>query len=732
MAVRLPLALLAALGAALLLLGPAQGAFPGANGVIAYTCGGKICVVNPDGTNGTTLIASGVDPAWSPGGSKLAYSNGGSVYTANADGTNSVDFADQATQPTWSNDGLTIAFIDGDGHVHIKSPSSSTPLTSTADYDPAISPDGTTIVYDDLVNGNFQLFKISTSGGTATQLTNDPNDHISPAWSPDGSTIVYENGSGLAKIPATGSMNVTPTQVTTADSHDPAYSPDGTKIVYADGSGGGGLDVIAASLVNGTSADATQIVAPTALASSPDWGSAALLSSGGGGSSTPSDTANGPTNTSYPVITLASGDSTPVVGHSLFASAGTWSGTFPISYSYQWKRCDPGDPVNGSCFTISGATSSFYTPTPTDYGMRLRVAVSATNPDGRHTQNSEVTAPTIALAPKNTATPPITPGGTNRVDQALSVATGTWSGSTPIAYTYSWRRCDPVGDLSSCVAIGGATSSTYTPTLADIGFSLRVWITGTNVAGSDVVITNHTFPILDKLHFAPTVANAPAIGGTALPGRQLTANIGTYNGDTPVATSFGWYRCNAVGAQCHAIPGAKKVTYFPTQADVGYTIEIIVHAANAYGKLVVASPATDTVAAEPPHVKGRRIVGTNKADYLAGGGHDDVILGRGGNDTILGGAGDDLLEGGAGNDVITGGPGADRIFGGPGSDTIYAADGEKDVVDCGPGDDRVIADPYDVVKNCEVVTRVTQPATATWRAGARAPSRARPARSQGR
>jgi Ca2+-binding RTX toxin-like protein len=58
--------------------------------------------------------------------------------------------------------------------------------------------------------------------------------------------------------------------------------------------------------------------------------------------------------------------------------------------------------------------------------------------------------------------------------------------------------------------------------------------------------------------------------------------------------------------------------------------------------------------------------------------------------------------------VITGGAGADKIFGGLGSDTIYAADGERDVIDCGDGRDRAIVDSVDVVnKNCEVVQTVT-------------------------
>jgi hypothetical protein len=704
--VRLSLALLAAVGAALLVLGPAQGAFPGSNGLIAYSCNsGQVCVVNPDGSNARVLVNAGNDPVWSPNGAKIAYAAtnpngpGTSIFTANGDGSNQTDFKDGAAQPSWSNDASSIAFIDSNGHVTLKTSTFEDELTTTIDFDPAVSPDGQYIVYDTAVGGNYQLFKVRTvSGATPVQLTNDAGSHVSPTWSPNGQTILFENDTGLATISGTSTGITTPVQLLTADAHDPSYSPDGTKIVYDTTAG-------ALYVADASGANPNPIVSSFSNASLPDWGSAALATA----PSTPSDTSGGATNTSYPVITLASGDSSPVVGHLLFASQGTWTGTFPISFSYQWKRCDPSDPVNGPCVDIPGATSSFYTPGAADYGFRLRVAVSATNPDGRHTQNSEVTAPTTAIAPKNTATPPITPGGSPRVDQTLTVATGTWAGSTPIAFTYSWRRCDPVGDLGSCVPIVGATGPSYTPTVADIGLSLRVWITGTNVAGTDVDVTNHTFPIIDKLHFAPTVASAPTIGGTALPGRQLTANIGSFSGDTPVKTSFHWYRCDANAANCHAIPGGTKITYFPTTADVGYTLVLYVFASNAYGKLTATSTPTDTVAAEPPHVRGKRIVGTNRADYLAGGGHDDVIIGRGGNDTILGGAGDDLLEGGAGNDVITGGAGADRIFGGPGSDTIYANDGEKDVIDCGPGNDRVVADSYDVVKNCEVVSRQTSP-----------------------
>jgi hypothetical protein len=692
--VRLSLAFPAAVAAALVVLGPAQGAFPGANGLIAYACNSsQICKVNPDGSSAALLITSGAkDPAWSPNGQKLAYATtGNDIYVANADGSGAALFTTDGSQPAWSNDNSTIAFIRS-GHLAVKATGGEGTLTSTTDSDPAISPNGNTIVYSSLVGGDYQLMLIPVGGGTRVQLTTGAGDKVAPNWAPDGSAIVFENGTGIAKTAPV--QNAAVTQLVTGDAHDPAYSPGGDQIVYA--SAAGAMYVTSASGGAGT-----QIVSSLANAGTPDWGSAALTV----GPATPEDTVNGPTNTSYPVITLASGDSTPVVGHSLFAGTGTWSGTFPISYSYQWKRCDPGDPVNGSCFTITGATSSSYTPTPADYSKRLRVAVSATNADGRHTQNSEVTAVVAAIAPKNTATPAISSYNAV-VDTPITLGAGVWQGSTPIAFTYSWRRCNPVGDLPSCVQIPGATGASYTPSVTDIGFSIRAWITGTNIVGSDVAVTNHTFPVVDKPHFAPSVATQPAIAGTALPGRQLTAYTGSYNGDAPLTSVLHWYRCDATGEACHAIAHATKVVYQPVDDDIGYTIRLFVTSTNAYGSLVTKSEPTVAVAATPPNVEGRHIVGTSKRDYLAGGGHDDWIEGSGGNDTILGGAGYDRLYGGAGSDVITGGSGADKVYGGAGSDSIDVVDGERDTVDCGDGADHVVADPVDVVaKNCEVVVR---------------------------
>lgn len=96
--------------------------------------------------------------------------------------------------------------------------------------------------------------------------------------------------------------------------------------------------------------------------------------------------------------------------------------------------------------------------------------------------------------------------------------------------------------------------------------------------------------------------------------------------------------------------------------------------------------------------------GDRGADRLSGGPDGDVLHGGRGPDRLLGGAGPDRLVGSSGPDILVGGPGRDVLSGGPGGDTIRTADGVRDVVSCGRGTDRVVADPRDVLRGCEQVT----------------------------
>lgn len=85
--------------------------------------------------------------------------------------------------------------------------------------------------------------------------------------------------------------------------------------------------------------------------------------------------------------------------------------------------------------------------------------------------------------------------------------------------TYQWRRCDSSG--ASCVDIGGATSSTYVPVLADVGSTIRVVKT--------VGIDSATSPPTDVIQ----PAGSPPLGTMLFRGDFNQFSAGTTSGVTP-------------------------------------------------------------------------------------------------------------------------------------------------------------------------------------------------------
>jgi streptogramin lyase len=68
-------------------------------------------------------------------------------------------------------------------------------------------------------------------------------------------------------------------------------------------------------------------------------------------------------------------------------TTGTWNNS-PTGYEYQWERCNA---TGGECTTISGATSSKYTPGEADVGHTLVVKVTAKNGEGSKAAHSKAT-----------------------------------------------------------------------------------------------------------------------------------------------------------------------------------------------------------------------------------------------------------------------------------------------------------------------------------------------------
>jgi hypothetical protein len=87
---------------------------------------------------------------------------------------------------------------------------------------------------------------------------------------------------------------------------------------------------------------------------------------------------------------------TPADGRTLTTTTGEWTGTEPISYAYQWRRCD----VDGlNCVSIEGATSASYTLAAADIGFTVRARVIATNVAGTTYESSLPTAVVAAVPP---------------------------------------------------------------------------------------------------------------------------------------------------------------------------------------------------------------------------------------------------------------------------------------------------------------------------------------------
>lgn len=179
---------------------------------------------------------------------------------------------------------------------------------------------------------------------------------------------------------------------------------------------------------------------------------------------------NPPVNTVAPVI---SGNTT--LNSLLSCTTGTWTGTAPITYSYQWKR-------NG--IDIVGATSSLYTIQVADSGSALTCQVTATNISGSAAATSNTITANTFVVPTNTVAPAIS--GTAQEGQTLTCSTGTWTGTPVITYAYQWKR--------NGSNIGSATNSTYTLVTADVAQSIKCTVTATNGIGSGNADSNTVTP----------------------------------------------------------------------------------------------------------------------------------------------------------------------------------------------------------------------------------------------
>ena len=97
-----------------------------------------------------------------------------------------------------------------------------------------------------------------------------------------------------------------------------------------------------------------------------------------------------PANTAPPTIT-----GTPQQGQTLTTTNGTWTGTPPLSFAYQWQDCDTS---GNNCTAIGGATGTSYTLQSGDAGHTIRAVVTASNSAGITSTSSVQTAVVVAAS----------------------------------------------------------------------------------------------------------------------------------------------------------------------------------------------------------------------------------------------------------------------------------------------------------------------------------------------
>src|SRR5262249_14979496 len=99
---------------------------------------------------------------------------------------------------------------------------------------------------------------------------------------------------------------------------------------------------------------------------------------------------------------------------------GSGTGSDPITYRYQWYRCD----AQGShCLSVRGATAQGYRLAATDAGKTIGLTVTATDTTGKsQPAYAALAGPVVTTTLASTAQPAV-----SAKDQTFTVDAGTWT-----------------------------------------------------------------------------------------------------------------------------------------------------------------------------------------------------------------------------------------------------------------------------------------------------------------
>jgi hypothetical protein len=264
-----------------------------------------------------------------------------------------------------------------------------------------------------------------------------------------------------------------------------------------------------------------------------------------------------PLASSFPTLS-----GTAAVGSTVTAKTGTW--TEGTAFTYQWK-------LDGT--DVAGATSSTFTPSPSDAGKALTVTVTGTLADRAPTT---LTSAAAKVAVGSTSSGETSVSGTPRVGSRLTVTPGTWADGTTLSYQW----------VAGGVPIAGATGTSIAIPAALLGKQITVEVTGTRPGyATTSVSASASGPVLRGVMHTP---KKPMVKGTLRVGKTLKSSKTAWG--TGTKATYIWH----VGSK--VVKKSTSPTLGVKKAYKGKSVRlVVVIKKTGYTTVTVKSPTTKKI-----------------------------------------------------------------------------------------------------------------------------------------
>ena len=296
---------------------------------------------------------------------------------------------------------------------------------------------------------------------------------------------------------------------------------------------------------------------------------------------------------------------------------------------------------------VDAGTGTVFTPGNPEVGLALRVKATFLDLTGvTETVFSTVTSPVVNVNDLPVGLPVIS--GIATQNQILSALVGGISDADGLGpFSFQWSR--------NGVAIVGATAQALTLTQADVGQTMTVRVSYTDLHGTpETLISAPTTPVVNVND--PTVGNVTISNLTPDLLRTLTVTNNLTDPDGPLTLlGYQWQSAPNGTTTWTDILGATTASFTTNTPGVQLRVVASYTVAGGPVEFMISNPVTAAVGnfhiILGTNAAGETLTGTAVADHITALGGNDILNGLGGNDVLIGGAGIDTMQGGAGDDT---------------------------------------------------------------------------------